>query len=637
MIRTHRLTCIILLVALALSKLDAAQLSQQAPRPAKDRLVPEEADRRQARQEREQELQSQAARFIQQGQLQQAVNLLEQLAYGRQDAGPLIQMLDLQIRLMDMAGARQSMDSLEARLPGDGHLPAYADFQVAGALAGAHYRLGQAARATEMWKSMREEARDESLALALFHSYRQVRLSEEALSWVREQRRKWRKDDLWAFEVALVHEEAGRPQDAFDELALWQCRQQGGSVVESRLLTLAEGARDKPELLRHMLAAVKGKRACAPVGQAVLGVLVQQNWTREATALAWELDTESNGNLPMELAQDLARDGQREACLGLLDEMVKRGRPQAATPELALMRADCLAGLGRAEEALAILQGQASRGGPRGYLAALQAARLLHKPLGRLPEAVRQLEELLARQPADRDAARLLVLLEGCQGHDKEAQAALLRLRSITPLRTEGSTEVDWLGLRLDWWAGRLEACRTAMAAFLKTNTRQDVFNDAIDLMDLLAFSTKDSLGVMEAALADRDAFAGRISQAREILHKASDSRSGPLAEWLDWRTCVLMQAEASPQEARGEFVRYRGRHAESLRMDRLEWMDLDAMAALGLSKTELRTQALSILERWPATMLQDALRRRLREWDEKEETAGRPSPDTPTTEGPAR
>jgi hypothetical protein len=71
--------------------------------------------------------------------------------------------------------------------------------------------------------------------------------------------------------------------------------------------------------------------------------------------------------------------------------------------------------------------------------------------------------------------------------------------------------------------------------------------------------------------------------------------------------------------------------------MDRLEWMDLDAMAALGLSRKELRTQALSILERWPATMLQDALRRRLREWDEKEEPAGRPSPDTPTTEGPAR
>jgi|GEM_PF-2424507 len=639
MIRTLLLSCIILWTLLTVPKLAGAQVSAPTLRGNKERVPPEEADRRQARQERQLELQNQASRLIQQGQLQQAIALLEQVSSGGRDAGPLMQMLDLQIRLMDQQGARRSMDSLAARLPANGTLTDYLDFQMAGALAGAHYRLGQPARAAELWKSMKEQARDEQLALAVFHSYRQLRLSDEALAWAREQRRRLKQDDLWAFEMASVHEEAGRPLEAFDELARWQCRQKGAAAVESRLLTLAEGAREKDPLLRHMWSEVKSRRSCPLLGQAVLGVLVQQVWVKEAIALAWELDEDASGALPMELANDLLRDRRHGDCLAVLDELAARQRPQSALVEFDILRAECLSGLGRAEEALDLLRRAAAMGGPRGQVAALQAARLLHRPLGRPAEAARQLDEVLKRQPGDREATRLLVMLEGAQGRDAQAVAALGRMRAMPTGRAEDQTELDWLGLRLDWWAGRLESCRTAMAAFLKTNTRQDVFNDAIELMDLLAFAAKDSLGVMEAAEADRHAYLGQVPEALAQLHGAAEARTGPLSEWLDWRACILMALEAAPAEARAEYARYRQRHAESVRMDRLEWMELEAMTALGFPREQLRTHALSLLERWPKSMLQDAVRRRLREWEEaKAPTA--PASDTAQpapAEGPAR
>ena len=578
--------------------------------------APPEADN--AARQRRNELQTQANRLIQQGQFQQAMRLLEGLATNRQETGPLLQLLDLQVRLKDEEGARRSMDSLALRLPAHEVLKTWSDFQVAGALAGARYRLGQPARAAELWKQMKEQALSEDLALAVFHSYRQVRLLDEALAWAVEQRRKAGREDLWAFELAQLHEEAGRPREAFDELARWQCRQQGGGPqVADRLLTLSESASDRESLLRYMLKRLENRReSCPPLGEAVLGVLVQQGWVDEAAALSWRLDTDQSGVLPYDLAADLSRDGRATESQALLEELARQGRPQAAQPEFVLLQAGNLAALGRPEEALALYRRLAGQRGAKSNLALLRAAELLHKPLGRIPEAIVELEDLMAHQATNLSAGRLLAQLLGCQGDTTRAREVLRAMAGGTRATEEQRTELAWLGIRLDWWAGNLGAGRTGLGAFLKTNTRQDAFNDAIELMDLLAFATTDSLTVVEAARADRLAFAGEWRQALDLLHALAEQSKPKLAEWLDWRACLLAEQEMAPDALRAEFRRYRARQPKSVRLDRLAWMELLASEREGLPRDSLRAQGLALLETWPQSLLQDAVRRRLREWD---------------------
>ncbi|MDP2360737.1 MAG: hypothetical protein Q8O14_08290 [bacterium] len=567
---------------------------------------------------RQNELQDRANRLIQQGQFQQALLILESLSGRRSDAGPLLQMLDLQVRLNDEEGARRSMEELAARLPTGGRLVSYPDFQIAGALAGAHYRLGRPARAADLWKQMKEQASSEPLALAVFHSYRQVRLIDEAHAWATEQRRRASSVDLWALELAQMHEESGHPREAFDELALWGCRQQAaGRVLEPRLLALAEGATDRRVLIEHMLKRVEGgKETCPALGEAVLGILVQHRWVGKAVPLAWRLDTDGTGAAPFRLAGDLVRDGSHKAALALLEDLARRGRHPATQPEFLLLKAECLAALDKPEEALALFRQAAGTGGAKGLPAAMRAADLLHRPLGHLPEAARELEGVLARQPSHREAGRRLVLLLGCQGEHERARDALRRLRAQQGPGAEGASELDWLGLSLDWWAGRLSACREGLGAFLKTSTRQVVFNDAIELMDLMAFATTDSAKVVEAARADRLAYAGRWREALDLLHATAESSTGRLAEWLDWRACLLATREMPPTEARAEYARYRLRQPESVRLDRLAWMELEAMEGEGQPVDSLRAQALDLLRTWPQSLLQDAVRRRLRGWE---------------------
>jgi hypothetical protein len=573
--------------------------------------VDDAARRRQA------ELQSQANQLIQQGQFQKAVQVLEGLSGNRQDIGPLLQLLDLQVRLKDEEGAGRSLDSLARRLPADGVPRNWADFQVAGAMAGARYRLGQPARAAELWKKLREQARSEELALAVFQSYRQVQLLDEALAWAGEQRRQRGRDDLWAFELAQVHEEAGRPREAFDELARWQCRQAGGAQVSERLLTLAEGALDRADLLRYMLRRLDGRRdTCPALGQAVLGVLVQQNWIREAVELAWRLDEDRSGQLPYELAADLARDGHAAESLALLEELRRQGRPQAAGPDFILLQAGNLARLDRPQEALALYRQVAAQGSNKANQARLKAAELLHRPLQRLPEAVEELETLLSRQTANRPAGTLLVQLLACQGDTARARQVLRTMANWPRAAGEQRAELAWLDIRLSWWAGELTACRTGLGAFLKTSTRQEECNDAIELMDLLGFAATDSLTVAEAARADRLAFAGRWREALELLHGLAEGAKSKLAEWLDWQACLLAEKELAPGELRAEYDRYRRRQPRSLRLDRLAWMEMLAAEREGLPTDSLRAQALALLETWPHSLLQDTVRRRLRQWE---------------------
>jgi hypothetical protein len=577
-----------------------------------------------------------ANQLIQQGQFQDAIRVLEGLSFRPGDPAPLLQMLDLQVRLRDEPGARRSLDSLAARLPADGNLRSATDFRIGGAMAGAWYRLGQPARADEWWKRLRSQVRDEEGALTLFQAYRQVRLVDECLDWARQQRKRWGRPTLWALEVAALHEESGRWREAVDELAAWQCAQDVSSnLVETRLLKLTEVVRDQAELRDQLLRKVREAPDCPGFGQAVLGVLAQQGDVPAATRLAWQLDPRGEAGIPFALAGDLARDGRTAEALVLLDGMAERGAPQAGKVEGRLLRAECLVALGREEEALALYRVLAEGGEARARDARLQAARLLHRPLGRPEEAIHELESLLARQPGQVEGGRLLALLLAHQGRDEEARGQLRVLQERARANEQERADLGFLALRLDWWAGRLTSCARGLGDYLKTSTRQDTFNDAIELADLLAFTTSDSLAVAEAARADRMAFGGAWREAVDLLHQLAEARSGKLAEWLDWRACQLVAQESDAPTLRGELARFRERQPASLRLDRLAWMDLLASEKEGAPREELRRQALALLETWPASLLQDAVRRRLREWD-----GGAPAPeespaDTPPDERP--
>ncbi|MBI5105849.1 MAG: hypothetical protein HZB46_12875, partial [Solirubrobacterales bacterium] len=61
-----------------------------------------------------------------------------------------------------------------------------------------------------------------------------------------------------------------------------------------------------------------------------------------------------------------------------------------------------------------------------------------------------------------------------------------------------------------------------------------------------------------EAARADRLAFAGEWRQALELLHALAEQSKPKLAEWLDWRACLLAEQEMAPDALRAEFARYR-------------------------------------------------------------------------------
>lgn len=526
-------------------------------------------------------------------------------------------MLDLQVRLKDESGARRSMDSLAVRLPAGGPLRNEFDFQISGALAGAWYRLGQPAKAAEAWKKLREQARTEETALAVFQSYRQVQLLDECLDWAREQRRTRGLPQLWALEVAQLHEDAGRWNEAFDELAAWQCaRRSPGRLVDMRLLRLAESCRERGPLLEYMVKRVRGRGGCAAVGQAVLGVLTQQGRPEQAIKLAWELDSADTGRIPFELAQDLGKDGRRQESQTLLEELARRGRPQPAQPEGLLLQADNLAALGRGEEAMVLYRRLAERSDSKGLSARLKAAQLLHRPLGRPEEAIQELELLLQLQPGHPEGGRLLLLLLGSQGHAERAAEVLETLQNRARVNEEERADLAFLALRLEWWTGQLTPCGRSLGAFLQTSTRQETFNDAIDLADLLAFTTRDSLCVAEAARADRLAFAGSWREALELLHSLAEGRPDKLTEWLDWRACQLAQAELDATGLRRELERFQLRHPASVRLDRLAWMDLLAAEREGRPRDELRRQALSLLETWPGSLLQDAVRRRLREWE---------------------
>jgi len=555
---------------------------------------------------------------ILQGDIQGAVRLLLGMDATRTDPNALLQLLDLQVRLQERDGALETIGRLLDQLPPAGPLADYRAMQIAGAVATARVRLQDREGAEALWRRMRTPPPPPHLGLVLLQSYRQAGEIDECYAWAREQRRDSGDPTLWALELADLHQQLGECREAVAELAAWQEARGGGSLVQRRLLGLVEAC-DDPDFEDWLAGDARRRlRAGHPeTGEAVLDALVQRGRTDLAAPLAWVLDEAgaADGRAPYALARTLIQDARFGDALPLLDELQDRGRPVAAEPEFRLLTARALSGLGRGEEALAEYRRLERAGGVEAGAARLEAARLLLRPLGRPREALAELEPLLAAAPAHGEALPLAVLLAGALD---ESGAARARLAAARRGRPDGALapQLDFLAVRLDWWDGRPSLAAAGLGGFLERQVGSENFNDAAELLDLLAFAARDSAAVTAAAAADRDAFLGRPRDALATLHAAT-AEGGPAAEILDWRACRLAAGDLPPAEARAELARYRGRHPDSIRLDRLAWMEFGLMERAGLPADSLRAAGLALLTAWPESLLQDAVRRRLRQLDE--------------------
>lgn len=558
--------------------------------------------------------QNEANERIRQGDIRGAIEQLQALVEaGPSDIGPSLQLLDLQVRLQDEAGARSTIDGLLRRLPASGPLVDFQQMQIAGQLAPGLLALGQENEAEALWKRMRDSKLPPHLALLLFNSYRQAARFDECLNLVSEQRRASGDPALWALNLAILHQERGDCRAAFGELANWQREHRGGggSLVSRQLLALVEACADADFENWMAEEAEEFGPADAEMGEAVLDALVQRGRADRATPLAWSLDRDGSGRVPYGLARSLLQDDRFAAAAPLLEELERRGSPVAEQAEFRLLSARCKSGLGLSEEALADYRRLESKG-PLAGEARLEAARLLHRPLDRPQEAADELEPLLRQAPAHGQALPLAVLLRGALGQQDEARALLDNARRASR-HGEPQPQLDFLEVRLDWWAGRLTPAAEGLGRFVERQVRHDSFNDAIELLDLLANASSDSLAVVAAGEADRLSFLGRSAQALALLDRSARA-AGPAAEALDWMAARLAVAELPPVQAREVLAGFRRRHRDSIRLDRIAWMEFGEMERQGLPSDSLRAAGLALLEAWPNSLLQDTVRRRLRE-----------------------
>lgn len=529
------------------------------------------------------------------------------------DTAPLLQLLDLQVRLKDEAGARASAARLLALLPASGPFGGYREMDLAGRTAASLHRLGDGESAEALWRRMRDPAPAPNLAMALFNSYRQAGKFDECVELARTQRASSHDPALWSLDLANLLQERGDCRGAFGELRLWRAAHDGGSgaLVSRQLLGLAEACDDAGFEDWMAERAQRFGEDESSMGEDVLDALVQRGRADRAVPLAWTLDRDGSGRLPYGLARTLLQDGRWDEALPVLEGLEQRKRPAAESEEFRLLSARAKAGLGRAEEALADYRQLEGRGQLAGE-ARLEAARLLLGPLERPAEADDELVPLLRQAPAHREALPLAVLLEGALGRDEDARQRLETARGARPA-ADMLPELDYLAVRLDWWAGRLSKAGQGLGGFLERQVRHDRFNDAVELLDLLAFATSDSAAVVAAGEADRLAFLGRASEALARLETAI-AAGGPAAEVLGWQACRLAETQLPPAEGRRVLAAYRTRQPDSIRLDRVAWMDFSLMERQGLPADSLRAAGLALLETWPESLLQDAVRRRLRD-----------------------
>lgn len=100
-------------------------------------------------------------------------------------------------------------------------------------------------------------------------------------------------------------------------------------------------------------------------------------------------------------------------------------------------------------------------------------------------------------------------------------------------------------------------------------------------------------------------------------MKQTAGEGSGAIREWLDWQVCVLAAAVLPADRALAEQDRYRERHTESIRLDRLQWMRYEVLERSQAPAGERLALLEEFLERWPDSILQDQVRREIRQLEE--------------------
>jgi hypothetical protein len=567
------------------------------------------------------DLRRQANELIRQGDFQRAAELLSMSDPAQSDANTLMQLLDLQVRLQDETGANQSLAALRSLLAKSRGPANHRDMQLRGAIAGALNRLGRTEEAEAQWRQMKSSAGTSSLALAVFQAYRQARLLSEALEWAENCRDTFKDSSLWALELASLYQASGRWLDALDELLLWAGTQrQNSSFLGRRLLQLVDAAESAPELMRQMERRALEKDCSLPASKALLDALVQARSWPAASRVARQLDSGESGELSFALARSLVEAGETELALSELHDLGERTTlPTTRGAEFYMLQAECLEMDGQLEAAFEACERVRLQPGPLARQASLTAARLALE-LGRPQEAVSRYERLLGDHPdwfaAGRDYLRLLAARDDLD----RAESLLIGLAGSSTVQRDHGTELDFLWLRLLLWQGRFSELEERLGHFLKQSLRHDDFNDAIAMMDLLGMGLRDSLGLSLVADAERLAFADLPIDAIHLLDKtASSGDHQAFAEWVAWRACSLAPLAEEPAARRQRFARFLADWPESIHGERVALLDFEAMELNGAGFDELRQAGLLIIERWPEGVLQDAVRRRLRQLEERE------------------
>ncbi len=568
-----------------------------------------------------------AARALRQQSLQQralgdyqgALRSIRQAVEIDGDLNNLRVLLDLQIRLRQPEEARETIGRIADTLPGyPDHLNGFGELHTAGAIAAAWYQLDDRETARKVWEVMDRSAGNKSESSVLLSSYRELRLYDEAAAYVLRKRQELGQGDLWVYEMASMLQSQSRYLEAFAEYTLLLPQSSRHGSLTNRFLRLADESQGDSLLLEEMTARAQreldlGKPALAGM---VNEVLVQHRRYDLALPLVWGLDTDESGDAPFALVHTLEADAEYHRALRLLDRIEETRPGKQPEDQRLLMRARCLEGTGRAEEALLAYEQLAELRGQHRRLALLQAAHLLHRPLGRIREAIEHAQTLVEKNANDLEARLFLVRLLAAEEDYPGAEQLRLESMPIAQRDTEIQIELEFLGMQHAWWQGNLEQARTRLKTLLERQSRHPIFNDTIELMDLLAFSGTDSLAVCRAGEAQRLLWIGEVDAALELLRVASEE-AGTAAEWLDWRSCQIALAELEPELALAEMERYRLRHPDSIRLDRLAWMRYKALTRQGLEAAELLPELERLLADWPESILQDRIRREIRMLEE--------------------
>ena len=552
------------------------------------------------------------------GDYQGALTILGDLASRQPTTSNLSTLLDLQGLLKDQEGVDQTISRLTPLIQGwPDRLRSQNDLRLAAGIAEAKYLTGRQPAADSLWQKLELQARDEQRAQELFNSYRRVRRYGHAENYAYAIRGKFDHPGLWALNLASMFESQGHCLKAFEEYVLYlNTGKSAASLTARRFLMLADKCRDNEELFEHMYKAATSNHASgeAPLlALQILDVFVQTSHFSKAMELAWFIDEGAGGEIPFSLARTLVADHRGDMALGILQRLQSEARSVTQKQEFDLVLGQALAQDGHPQEAIRAYQRVTDRGGPMRWTANLEAARLLHRPLLQAEEAVRQLQELL-RQAEQSEAQLLQIRLLG--GLERYDEAERLRVRSMSRARGDTRIELEYLQIELALWHGDLSLARTALPQFLGSHSQHPLFNDAIELMDLLTFAATDSNAVVMAGRARRLAWLGYTNEALGAYQEAS-ATSGAASEWLDWQAVELAVRELSAAAAIQVVEEYGRRHPDSIRLDRLAWYRAQLMEERGDTSQVLLAEYEALLQNWPETILQDQVRRKIRKLEE--------------------